>query len=200
MSKLNEKFMIDSKGDLYDTSRKNWAELPPLRACYSTHVTDIQCDVKRLKACLRAGQFSNIGGYQLYFVTVDGGALSFNSVLANLREVMSAIKDNNDPQWQVEYLTTNDENSELYCDHSGKKIPSNYADEFPFEEIRTKSGDYFDSVYSATSAGYELDQVWSVTIEDDVFTYGPSHHYINLLGYICTSEKHDSNTYFSESL
>ena len=73
-------------------------------------------------------------------------------------------------------------------------------EDFPFEEIRNGyfggNGDLFDTVKDAMDAGFELNQIWSVTEADDVITYGPSHHYINRLGYVCTNERHDSNTYY----
>lgn len=71
-------------------------------------------------------------------------------------------------------------------------------EDFPFEEIKQPNGDYFDTVAEAQAAGFDLDQIWSVVETDNVFTYGPSHHVINLIGYIATKEKHDGNTYYTE--
>jgi hypothetical protein len=70
--------------------------------------------------------------------------------------------------------------------------------EFPFEEIKDVNGDYFTSVTHALEHGFDENQVWSVVIEDDVWVYGPSHHYINLIGYIATEEHHDGDTYYEE--
>jgi hypothetical protein len=72
--------------------------------------------------------------------------------------------------------------------------------DFPFEEIRGENDDYFSSVSEATSLGYRLSQVWSVVEEDNIFVYGPAHHYINVLGYICTEEHHDDHTYYEVNL
>lgn len=73
--------------------------------------------------------------------------------------------------------------------------------DFPFEEIRQEpDGDYFDSVQQALDAGYALTQIWSVVECDGTWTYGPSHHYINRLGYIATVEHHDGDTYYHEKL
>lgn len=71
--------------------------------------------------------------------------------------------------------------------------------EFPYEEIRMPSGDFWPSVAAAQQAGYSLNQIWSVTECDDVICYGPSHHYVNLLGYTVTEEEHDGDTYFEEA-
>lgn len=72
--------------------------------------------------------------------------------------------------------------------------------DFPFDEIRQESGDYFEYIQQAKDAGYNENQIWSVTEEDNVFCYGPSRHWINILGYIATDEQHDNNTYYFESI
>lgn len=35
--------------------------------------------------------------------------------------------------------------------------------DFPYEEIRNAQGDYFNSVQDALDAGFEMDQIWSIT-------------------------------------
>lgn len=72
--------------------------------------------------------------------------------------------------------------------------------EFPFEEIRMQSGDYFNSTKELLDLGHSLDNIWSITECEDEFCYGPSHHYINLVGYIATKESHDGNTYYLEKI
>lgn len=77
-----------------------------------------------------------------------------------------------------------------------------YVEEFPFEEIKTKSGDYFSTPQEAMNAGHSAYQVWSVSEgdEEDTFTYGPHMHYVNNIGYIATKEHHDYNTYYEVSI
>lgn len=71
--------------------------------------------------------------------------------------------------------------------------------EFPFKEIRNAHGDYFQSIDEAMKqTGLGSDHVWSVTCDDDCVITGPSHHYVNLLGYFVTNEAHDNNTYYLE--
>ncbi len=79
--------------------------------------------------------------------------------------------------------------------------------DFPFDEIRNATGDYFASVTEAMKAGYQESQIWSVAIADgegpngeDAYTYGPSFHYVNVMGYIATKEHHDDETYYEELL
>ena len=77
--------------------------------------------------------------------------------------------------------------------------------EFPFVEIRDDvleggNGDYFRSWQHTKDAGFDDDQIWSVVHGDetDVYIYGPPHHYVNLVGFIATQERHDGNTYYEE--
>jgi hypothetical protein len=79
--------------------------------------------------------------------------------------------------------------------------------DFPFDEIRDENGNYFSSVADAMKAGYQKSQIWSVVHGDgvgpngeDVYTYGPSFHYVNVIGYIATNEHHNNNTYYDELL
>ena len=44
-------------------------------------------------------------------------------------------------------------------------------EEFPFDEVRDANGDYFDTVGEAMDAGFDLNQVWSVTEEDYIYDY-----------------------------
>ena len=79
---------------------------------------------------------------------------------------------------------------------------------FPFEEIRNKSGNMYDTAEEAMRfTGYDRSHIWSVVDCDDeeyngerfgFAEYGPSHHYVNILGFIATKEKHDGDTYFTE--
>ena len=77
-----------------------------------------------------------------------------------------------------------------------------HHEEFPFDEIRDDDGDYFATVERAkTLTGYDESHIWSITETNDVYPtycYGPSHHYVNLIGYIATHEAHDGNTYYEE--
>ena len=74
-----------------------------------------------------------------------------------------------------------------------------HEQEFPFDEIRDQHGDYFSTVADAKKhSGYDESHIWSVTECEGAWSYGPSHHYVNLIGYIATHESHDGNTYYEE--
>lgn len=76
-----------------------------------------------------------------------------------------------------------------------------HEQDFPFEEHRQDSGDYFDSINDAMLKGFLQDQIWSVVESgngDHCYIYGPPRHWVNLIGYVATKEKHDDNTYYIE--
>lgn len=77
--------------------------------------------------------------------------------------------------------------------------------EFPFNELRMPDGNYYDNKSQLELAGFEESQMWSVVEAEaddgaELYVYGPVHHYINLIGYIGTAEKHDGNTYYVETI
>ena len=75
---------------------------------------------------------------------------------------------------------------------------ADHFEDFPFEEIRAETGDYFPNIKAVMAAGYEGNQIWSVTEAEGTYTYGPPHHYVNLVGYVATKEPHDGDTYYHE--
>ena len=66
-------------------------------------------------------------GYQVIFITKDGGVLCHACTKENLESIGEAIKEGHDPQWEVIAIDGNPENPELYCDHCSNQIPSDYA-------------------------------------------------------------------------
>ena len=100
-------------GDLYDTRQKDWYSKRPLRAVFKKTFAEIT-NTRELKATLRAGAFAWPGGYPLYFVTSDGGALSFQTVREELPSVLDSIRENNSDGWQVIGCDVNWENTSLF--------------------------------------------------------------------------------------
>lgn len=72
-----------------------------------------------VKRALKAGPYAWPGGYPLFFTTRDGAALSFAAMRERFREEAGA----------VEGVSVNWEDSDLYCDHTGERIPSAYAED-----------------------------------------------------------------------
>lgn len=83
---------------------------------------------RELRATLRAGEYCWPGGYPMYFITSDGAALSFEAVRAELRNVLDSIRHKSRDGWQVVAVDVNYEDGELVCEHTGKRIPSTYAE------------------------------------------------------------------------
>lgn len=122
----NHLFRCDD-GALYDTRDPDWSRNPPLRRVFygSRRTIETTHDVK---AALRAGRYTDLGGYPLYFVASDGAALSFESVRSELRQVLDSIRTGSDDGWRVIGVEINYEDSDLRCDHSGARIESAYAE------------------------------------------------------------------------
>lgn len=68
------------------------------------------------------------GGYPRYFITSDGAALSFKAAEDNQTLIIDAIDNKSNDGWQVVGCDINWEDSSLYCDHTGERIESAYAD------------------------------------------------------------------------
>jgi hypothetical protein len=100
-----------------------------IRPNFMRHCREIRTTAE-LRATLRAGRTTDLGGYPLYFITSDGAALSFESVRKELRSVLWAIAScYNTGGWRVIGCDVNYEDGELTCDHSGARIPSAYGED-----------------------------------------------------------------------
>lgn len=81
---------------------------------------------------LSNGPYAWPGGYPLFFVTEDGDAMSFEAVQENIELVARATISREMHHawhgWRVEAVDINWEDGDLYCCHTGKRIPSAYAD------------------------------------------------------------------------
>ena len=81
--------------------------------------------VQDFETALKTNGFTDLGCYPLYFITNDGGVLSFKSAKDNAKLIKSAIEDNDDFGWRVCGCDVNWE-SVIFCDHSGEQIESAY--------------------------------------------------------------------------
>jgi hypothetical protein len=85
--------------------------------------------LRDLKTVLRQGEFTGLGGYPLYLIAADGEALSFAAVRERFREVCADMLDMSHlNQWRIVGVAINYEDADLCCAHTGKPIPSAYAD------------------------------------------------------------------------
>lgn len=84
--------------------------------------------VSEFRAAMRHGPYAWPGGYPCYFITSDGGALSFAAARAERRNILESIARRIDDGWRVVAMDVNWEDGELTCDHTGERIESAYAD------------------------------------------------------------------------
>lgn len=119
----SERFFTGDSGDLVRSS-----DYATVRPVYSRHFARI-ANGAELRATLRAGAFAWPGGYPLYLVTLDGAALCFKCARDNLKEITSEIRGNYSTGWRVVGCATNEEDSQLTCEHCNARIPSAYGDD-----------------------------------------------------------------------
>jgi len=122
MNRLPDHLFLCSDGGLYDTRRPAWFGDMPIRTGYARHHTYIH-SLHEAKACLRAGEFTSLGGCRLAFITGDGAVLSFDAVRSNWYEVVWDWLHAVNTGWKVIGLVNVDEQEvKVFCDHSGKLL------------------------------------------------------------------------------
>ena len=75
------------------------------------------------------GAYAWPGGYPMFFICRDGAALSYDAALDNKHMIIDAIENGCAADWRVIGFEINWEDANLYCDHTGKRIESAYAEE-----------------------------------------------------------------------
>ncbi len=87
--------------------------------------------ISDFRKAVRYGPYAWPGGYPLYWVMGDGGACKFEVCKAKRREMLMALAsgDASDAEWRPIALEVNWEDAGLYCDHTGSRIPSAYAED-----------------------------------------------------------------------
>lgn len=125
--KTNDHLFITSFGDLHDTREDDWYSSHPLREKYQYHFRDID-SLHKVKATLRAGNSTDLGGYPLFFITQDGAALSFEAVRENFEQVVWDYLHDASTGWRIVGCEVNYED-DITCNHNGLKIPSAYGED-----------------------------------------------------------------------
>ena len=80
-------------------------------------------DKNQLQAFIRSNGYAWPGGYPCALLMRDGGVIDAQSARENYR----LIRRGNEPWWQAEAVFVHWEGAPLYCDHSGREIPSAYG-------------------------------------------------------------------------
>lgn len=85
--------------------------------------------VSDFRKAYRLGPYAWPGGYPMYFVTSDGAAISWNAARYNRRYILQALAHRNDRTWCIVGVEINWEDPALFCDDTGERIPSAYAED-----------------------------------------------------------------------
>ncbi len=99
-----------------------------LRKNYSRHHRAID-SVADLKATLREGSSTALGGYPLYLVTSDGATICFDCGRSEFHNIAGSIRHHYGDGWRVESCVVNYEETDLRCNHCGEPIPSACGDD-----------------------------------------------------------------------
>jgi len=105
------------EGDVYRNDN-----LQLVRKDVARHYRQID-SINKLKASLRAGEYTFPGGYRLFFITDDGCALSFSAVLDNLQSIYYSMMHGFNDGWNIVGIGSTAEcEDEVFCDHTGEEI------------------------------------------------------------------------------
>lgn len=86
--------------------------------------------VSDFRKAYKSGPFAWPGGYSMFFITADGAALSWEAAKQCRGEIIRAIaSQDKNSGWLIIGVDINYEDESLYCDHTGKQIPSAYGDD-----------------------------------------------------------------------
>lgn len=73
------------------------------------------------------GAYAWPGGYPVFFLMSDGGALAYETAKTERRSILEALRDNDRRSgWLPIALEVNWEDANLFCAHSGEAIESAY--------------------------------------------------------------------------
>lgn len=111
---------------MYDGSLCSWIgpghPVKTIRRVYSRHTRNISTGAE-LRACLRAGSSTDLGGYRIAYLCSDGGTLCPDCVRAELHQCVWSIRNRVDNGWRVIGLYHEGEtDGGCDCDHCGKTI------------------------------------------------------------------------------
>lgn len=89
--------------------------------------------ISDFRRAVRNGPYAWPGGYPCYWIMSDGAACAFSVAKDERRNMLEAIADYQQDKressgWRPVALEINWEDGDLYCDHTGKRIESAYAD------------------------------------------------------------------------
>ena len=86
-------------------------------------------EVKRWYSKGKANRYVWPGGYPLYYVTTDGGALCVDCMTRERAQIIRSTVENSRDGWSVSGQDVNWEDPQLYCDNCSERIESAYAED-----------------------------------------------------------------------
>lgn len=129
--------------------------------------------ISDFRRAVRNGAYAWPGGYPCYWIMADGGACAFNAAKSERRAMLEAIAAKDNRGWRPIALEINWENGDLYCDHTGERIESAYAEPedepAPLEYFINldERGDFFADV--RTAEGDTVFEIHGFDIFEDGF-------------------------------
>lgn len=85
--------------------------------------------VEDFQIALDNGPYTFPGGYPMFFICHDGGVLSFEAATQEQEQIKQAITDKDlRSEWHIVACEVNWEDTELTCEHTGKRIESAYGE------------------------------------------------------------------------
>ena len=112
----------------YDGALVRYSDGVAVRENYSRTHSLIETSLQ-LRATLRAGQSTGLGGYPLFLLADDGESLCFDCARENYSLLARAMRDQSRDGWRVVGCDVNWEDPGMYCAHCSKCIPSAYAND-----------------------------------------------------------------------
>lgn len=87
---------------------------------------------------LRGGKYTSVGCYPKFWVAADGSVLSYEAIMADARRYLRETgRADFEPEWCIVGCAVNWEDPALYCDVTGERIESAYAE--PEEQCESET-------------------------------------------------------------
>ena len=83
---------------------------------------------KDFRETIRAGAYAWPGGYPLFFIAEDSGAICFDCAKKQARAIICSIRTEMRDGWRIVDCDVNYEDENLTCDHCGQFIESAYGE------------------------------------------------------------------------
>ena len=107
--------MASDTGDVINCD--NWAVV---REQYNYHHRNITIP-RELASTIRAGKYAWPGGYEVFFITSDGGVICHSCTVAKYWNIADSVRRDIDDGWRIvgAECSANIDNidGEMYCDH-----------------------------------------------------------------------------------